>query len=390
MVGGFTHFLFVNIYKNRAFHLSSFVMFFLLITLVSITLLIKSSIVSQTQYALQLQPEFIVTKLRGGKTEPIDESLLYELDSIFGVNAASGRVQGRYKHPLGEYSFTVVGIDPFDALLSGQMGQLMQDIDLESFLNGGAIVGSGVSEFLKQNRYGDSYNFFLYDKGSVKVDILGELSSKYAINTNDLIILPQSTARDILGIPYGKFSDIALRVDNELEYDTIEDTIYSKYKNIHIISKEQMERKYRNIYDFKSGLLLSLSMVALLVLGFMLYFKYSHTKSSAKKEIGILRALGWSIKDVLKLKLFESILVASFTFMVSFIAAFIIVYLYDGGLFRDIFLGHNNLEVAVDFTPQFEISVFIKLFVLFVSTFCASVLIPSWKLAITSSKEAMK
>jgi len=216
------------------------------------------------------------------------------------------------------------------------------------------------------------------------------IDPKHGITTNDIIYMPIHLAREILGIEEGKFSDIVLRVDNDLEFEMVEHAIYSKYKNIKLISKERLERLYQNSYDFRSGLFLTLSILGLVVFAFMLYFKYSHTKSSAKKEVGILRALGWSIKEVLKLKLLESFFVASFTFMVAFIAAFVYIYLFDGVFFKDIFLGFENIPVVFDFTPVFEISLFVKLYLLFVTTYCAAVLVPVWRLCITSAKEAMK
>ena len=371
------------------FHLSSFCILFILVFATSSVLFLKSSILDQVDGALQKQPEFIVQQMQGGRQAPISENLLYELDAIFGVNAISGRVHGKYFHPVGDSYFKIVGIDPFDEVLSLELREMLQKVDINRFLDGGAIVGSGVAKFLQQNHYGKSYHLFAYEGGSHQIEVLKKIDPRYAVTTNNLIIVDQDLARQILGLEYGSYSDITLRVDNELEFDTISNRIYTDFANVRVITKEQMQRAYQNSFDFKSGMFLSLSIMGLILVSFMLYFKYSHTTSSSKKEIGILRALGWSIKDVLKLKFFETFIVGSTTFMLSFIAAYLYIFAFDGFLLKELFLGFSQTH-DYSFVPAFEISLFVKLFLFFVTTFCAAVLVPVWRLSITSSKEAMK
>jgi|GEM_PF-2565271 len=390
MVAQFSRFLFLNVVKNRAFHLFTFFMFALLVFIASAALFVKSSILFQTQTVLQSHPEFIVSKVRGGQKDLIDEEYLYEFESIFGVNGVSGRIYGAYVDPLSGKRFTVVGIDPFDEIVVKQLQNLLETFDLEKFLNDGAIVGSGVANELRKQGYQNSYNFFLYEKGSKKISLLGQIPRQSAISANDLFIVSKQNAREILGIDEGSYSDIALKVDNELEFDTIKNELFSKYRNIDVVVKEDLIRAYRNSYDFKSGLFLMLFMLCIVVFAFILYFKYSFIASGAKKEIGILRALGWSISQVLALKFFESFFVASSAFMFGFLSAFLYVYVFDAYLFKEIFLGHDNIKVMIDFTPRFEAALFIKLYLFLVSIFCFFVLVPTWKLSISSAKEAMK
>jgi ABC-type lipoprotein release transport system permease subunit len=390
MVGQFVKFLFLNVLKNKTFHLFTFLMFALLVFIVSAALFVKSSIVFQTQTILQTHPEFVVSKLRGGTKDFIDEEYLYEFDSIFGVNGASGRVYGTYVEPLSGKRFTLVGIDPFDEIVVAQLQSLLETFDVAKFLHDGAIIGGGVAQELQKQGYKTSYNFLLYEKGSKKVTILGQIPPQSAMSANDLIIVSKQNAREILGIEEGSYSDIVLKVDNELEFDTIKNEILSKYRNVDVVVKEDLIRAYNNSYDFKSGLFLMVFILCVIVFAFILYFKYSFIASGAKKEIGILRALGWSISQVLGLKFFESFFVASSAFMFGFLGAFLYVYAFDAYLFKEIFLGHANLTVMIDFTPRFEASLFMKLYLFLVSVFCLFVLVPTWKLSISSAKEAMK
>lgn len=390
MVNNFLHFLFLNIYKNKNFHLSTFFMSFILIFIISGALFVKSSILSQTKQALQTHPEFIVQKMRAGQKEFIDEEYIYEFDEIFGVNRVSGRVHGKYFDPYSTKSFTVIGIDPFDEILTAQIKSLIDKFQTDKLLNDGAILGSGLKEHLTQMHYTKSYTFLTHEKGSKKVNFIGVIPKNLAITTNDIMIVSKDNARKILGIPEGKFSDIVLKVDNELEFDMIKNELYANYRNIKVILKEDLERTYLNSYDFKSGIFLILSILCLIMFAIIIYFKYSFTQSASKKEIGILRALGWSIKDVLKLKFFETLFVSTASFMFSFIFAYLYIFFFDAFLIKEIFLGYDNIGLNFDFKPSFEISLFLKLYLFYVTLFSFSVLIPTWKLSISSAKEAMK
>jgi ABC-type lipoprotein release transport system permease subunit len=208
--------------------------------------------------------------------------------------------------------------------------------------------------------------------------------------SNDMMVVSMANARRILGIGQDEFSDIVLEVPNELEHDSVVQTIYERFDNVHVISKQQLQRKYQNAYDFSSGLFLIFAMLALLVFCLILYFKYAYAGSAAKKEVGILRALGFSIAAVMKLKFAESFIASSLGFFAGFIAAFGYVYGLDALFIKDIFLGRSNFEYLYDFSPVFDPALFLKLYVLFVSASMAAVLVPTWRVSVSSPKEALK
>jgi ABC-type antimicrobial peptide transport system permease subunit len=122
----------------------------------------------------------------------------------------------------------------------------------------------------------------------------------------------------------------------------------------------------------------------------ILYQRYSMINSSDKKEIAILRSVGWSIKDVLKLKVSETLIVGLFAFVLGILSAYVYVFILNAPLLRNIFLGFNNLENSATFTPVFDFGLLSSLFLFFIVPFAASVLIPVWKIAITDPNEAMK
>jgi len=96
------------------------------------------------------------------------------------------------------------------------------------------------------------------------------------------------------------------------------------------------------------------------------------------------------IKDVLKLKLYETLFIALFAFFLGVILAYIFVFIFGAPLFRDIFLGFGNLTTNVIFQPVIEGGVLGSLFLFFILPFTLSVLIPVWRIAIIEPYEGMK
>jgi ABC-type lipoprotein release transport system permease subunit len=111
--------------------------------------------------------------------------------------------------------------------------------------------------------------------------------------------------------------------------------------------------------------------------------------SSERKEIGILRAIGWSIKDILKLKFYENLSIVMVSFILGVILAYLYVFIWNAPLLSQIFLGSANLSNNVSFTPVVELGLLGSIFLFYAVPFLAAVLIPAWKIAVTPPKEAM-
>ena len=130
-------------------------------------------------------------------------------------------------------------------------------------------------------------------------------------------------------------------------------------------------------------------MIAIVTFSLILYQRYAMVYSTERREIGLLRALGWSISDVLRLKFFETIIVVMISFVVGVSMAYIFVFVFGAPLLIDIFMGSDNLSHHIQLLPLVDLSVLSSIFLLYAVPFVASVLIPVWRVAVTDPKEAM-
>jgi ABC-type lipoprotein release transport system permease subunit len=223
-----------------------------------------------------------------------------------------------------------------------------------------------------------------------KITIYDSFDHDTNLISNDIIITSIELAREILGYDEESATDIALNVPNDAERDNVKFKLLSSNFDTKVISKDEIATGYENFYNYKSGIFLLLFVIVFLTFMLILYQRYSMINSSDKKEIAILRSVGWSIKDVLKLKVSETLIVGLFAFVLGVLLAFVYVFLFNAPLLVKIFLGFNNLEQSVSFTPAFDFGLISSLFLFFIVPFVASVLIPVWKIAIIDPNEAMK
>lgn len=387
----FLNFISLLVFKHRVKHIAIFIISVIIVSLLSAMMFISSSIKQDALLTLDAQPDFVIQKLIGGKSVPINTGLVDTFSQMRGVSAVVPRVYGRYFTPDRERYFNIIGVDFFDEQLNQNLKKLFETLKIKEFLQKPhMIIGQGVKSYLDANYYKEYFNFQLPTGEMKKITIYDSFDHDTNLISNDIIITDIELARNILGYEEESATDIALNVPNDAERDNVKFKLLSSHFDTKVISKDDIANGYENFYNYKSGIFLLLFIIVFLTFMLILYQRYSMINSSDKKEIAILRSVGWSIKDVLKLKVSETLIVGLFAFVLGILIAFIYVFLLDAPLLRNIFLGFNNLENSVSFTPIFDFGLISSLFLFFIVPFVASVLIPVWKIAIIDPNEAMK
>ena len=261
---------------------------------------------------------------------------------------------------------------------------------MKAFFNGdNMLVGEGVKAYLNAHFYKGSYNF-LTPKGEFeKVQIFKVLPSQSNLIANDMMIMPIDLARKILGYTDDESTDITFNVPNPDEWYMITDKVSALHYDSNVVNKRDVENSYDNLYNYKGGFFLILFFIALGTFALILYQRYSMVYSSERRQIGLLRALGWSINDVLKLKFTETLLVVLISFVLGVSLAYMYVFVLGAPLLKEIFLGGENLYNTLSFVPVLDFSVLTSIFLLYALPFIAAVLIPVWRVSVTDPKEAM-
>jgi len=354
-------------------------------------MLLSHALQSEINLTLSAQPDFIVQKIRSGKAVDTPVAWAEEFGQIRGVKVALPRVYGRYFYEPNGYYFTIVAIDPFDTQTTDILEELVDGLDIKAFMSRNSmIIGNGVKRFLDQYHYFEYFDFRPPHGNREKVYIYDTFPRESDIVSNDMVIMEIDLAKKILGIDEEMSTDIVLYVPNELERDNVMVKMILMHYDIRVIQKNEIEKAYKNLFNYKGGVYLLLYMIVLVTFVLILYQRYSMISSADKKEIGILRAVGWSIKDVIKLKVMESFLVALFAFGLGLLIAYAYVFVFNAPLLGSVFFGYSNLPTDIKLGRSIDFGMLSMLFLFFIVPFIAAVLVPVWKIAVVDPVEAMK
>jgi ABC-type lipoprotein release transport system permease subunit len=382
------NFLLVLLRSDYQQHLGIFILSSLLIWLLASVLFLSSSLQKDIFFTLHDQADITLQHYKAGRLLDAPQSWVDTALDIPGVTQAQGRIYGMYYYEPKEQHFLIIGIDLYDTQIQQNLQTLLQKIDIDSFLSRKSmIIGSGVKEFFDKYAYTKYYIFRPPDRSKEKVYIYDVLPQKSDLIGSDVILMDKTEARKILGIQNGYVSDVILSVPNTKERRMVYEKLVMAHFDSRIITKEDIAKYYKNLFNYKGGLFLVLYIVTLMTFVVLLYQKYSIIRTKDAKEIAILRSLGWQIQEIIWLKLSEEFILAFFAYLTGVSLALLYVYLFNAPVLKYIFLGFDNLNSNVIFTPNIQLGDLSLLFLFFVVPFLLAVVLPVWRLCITEPVE---
>ncbi|MFX4267208.1 ABC transporter permease [Aliarcobacter butzleri] len=387
----FFNFIFLLLVKHKSKHFAIFLISIFIVFLTSSILFIKNSLQKEISQALENQSDFIIQKTVANKIKDIDISLIDKFYEINGVLKVTQRVYGQYYFMPENVYFTIIGIDFFEETTNQDLKEFLNFLNISKFLEKDSmIIGNGVKKVLDKYAYFDSYDFKLENENSKNIKIFKDLPKEANLIANDLIIMDINIAKKILDIKPDFATDIVLDVPNPLERQNVKEQILLKESNIRILQKDELKKEYENMFNYKGGIFLILFIVVIFTFILVLYQRYSMISSNDKREIGILKAVGWSIKDIIKLKIIENFIVAFMAFIIGVIFAYIFVFILQAPILKNIFIGFSNIKNDFILNQNIKISNLITLFLFFMVPFLSAVLIPVWKIAVIDATKSMK
>lgn len=364
-----------------------FIIFTMLIFLLSSIFFISNSIKYELNTTLDSLPQIIVQNQKARKAYDIDINIADEILDIAGVNSVNPRVWGYYYFANAGVNFTIIGIDEYEKQYKNTFTNLTKNHTLQDDF---MLVGSGVKDIMQKYYYTEYFNFIKSDGSMKKVYLKGVFKSQTNLESNDIIVLTKESARDIFGMDEELSTDIVVSVKNKDEIPTIVSKIQNKYPSTRVITNNDLKISYQNIFDYKSGIFLSLFTISLFTFFMILYDKVSGVTSEEKKEIAVLKAIGWRVDDVIKSKFYESFIISFSSYIMGILFAFIFVYILKAPLLRNIFIGYSELKPDFVLPFIFDLQTIFLIFFLTIPIYIAATIIPSWKIATMNSDEVLR
>ena len=358
-----------------------------LVFLLTSVFFITNSIKYELQSTVDALPEIVVQKMKAGRHYDIDVESVDDILEITGVNSAVARVWGYYYFQNAGVNFSIVGIDEYEEQYKNSLADVAKSLD---FTSSSMIVGAGVKKSMSENYYKEYFNFIKPDGSLKKVTIDGVFNGDTELESNDMIVMSKDSVREIFDMSAQKATDIVVKVSNVDEIQTVASKIKLLYPDSRVITKDDLKISYQNIFDYKSGVFLALFIVSLFTFFIIIYDKASGLSSEEKREIGILKAIGWRVDDVLKEKFYEGFIISFFAYLLGLFLSFGFVYILKAPLLQNIFTGYSELKTSFNLPFVFDFQTLALVFFLSVPIYIAATIIPSWKSATLEADEVMR
>jgi len=359
--------------------------------LLSSMFFISNSIKHELNSTVESLPQIIVQKIKAGKQYDIDIHRIEQILELNGVIDAVARVWGYYYFENAGVNFSIVGLNQYETQYKNSFNNVVKKFNLDNLSEKNSmVVGEGVLNILKENYYTKYFNFIKPDGSFLKVNIAGVFDSSTQLESNDTIVLQQDIARQIMGINEDMATDIVVKIANPKEIPMIASKIKLMFPDCRVITNEDLKISYDNIFDYKSGIFLTLFIVSLFTFFIIIYDKSSGLSSEEKREIGILKAVGWTVDDILKEKFYEAFIISFTAYLLGVILALSFVYMFQAPILRDIFVGYSGLKTTFELPFVFDFQTLFLVFFLSVPIYVAATIIPSWRSATIETDEAIR
>lgn len=316
-------------------------------------------------------PELVVQRMVAGRHDLIPMSYVEKIRDIRGVRAVRGRLWGYYYDSLSGANYTLLVPEGF------------------AWGVGNIAVGQGVARSSMAVK-GDVMSFRTYDGRLAKLRVAGILPSSTELVSSDLILLSAEDFRILFGVPRTVATDLSVEVANPAEISTIARKIAMMLPDTRPIARDEMLRTYDAVFNWRSGLLLVILSGALLAFIIFAWDKAAGLSSEERKEIGILKAIGWDTGDVLAMKLWEGASVSLTAFLAGVILAYLHVFTASAILFEPVLKGWSALYPKFRLTPYIDLAQLAALFFLTVVPYAVATIVPAWRAATVDPDAVMR
>lgn len=357
--------------RRKLKNLSLVVVYALVIFVLASVLLLTESMRHEARLVLAGAPEVLVQRMAAGRHDLIPARDIETLRGIRGVAGVRGRLWGYYYEPRVRANLTLMVPDDF----RGGDGEVTLGPDAARLLG----VKAGDALLLKG-----------YDGDLSALAVREILPGDSALVSADLVLVSEKAFRTLFALAPDLYTDAALRVPNDKEVSTVAAKVRRLLPAARVITRAEIAHTYESIFDWRGGLLVVILAASLLAFVILAWDKAQGLGAEERRELGVLKAIGWDTGDVLAVKLWEGALVSGGAFALGLLGAYAHVFLTPVALFAPVLKGWSTLYPALRPAPLFAPALVAVLFFLTVLPYTIATVVPAWRAATTDPDEVMR
>jgi ABC-type lipoprotein release transport system permease subunit len=364
-------FTLTSLARRKGKNLGLLFIYTLLVFVLTSVALFSHALRTEAQRVLAGTPEIVLQRLVAGRHDLIPPGYIEKIGRIRGVQKKEGRLWGYYYDSVVKANYTFMA--PRDMKI--ERGEIIVGPALER--SRGLAAGNGISF---RSYSGELHTFIV-------ADVLPQSSE---LVSADLVLMHEEDFRAFFKYPEGHTTDVALSVANPQEIRNVALKLMEALPDSRPILRDEVLRTYASIFDWREGLMFALLSAAILAFSIFAWEKAAGLSAEEKREIGILKAIGWETGDVIKMKFWEGLLISLTAFLLGYIAAYLHVFYLDSILFAPVLKGWSVLYPRFTLTPHIDGLQVATLFFFTVLPYTAAVLVPIWRAATTDPDTVMR
>jgi ABC-type lipoprotein release transport system permease subunit len=369
-----------SLLRRKGKNLALLAVYTLIVFLLASVMLFTHSLRKEASLILQQSPEIILQRLIAGRHDLIPAEYLDKLGKLRGVTSKRGRLWGYFFDPAVEANYTLMASD--------EKG--FKNADEKHPEQGEVAIGAGIAH-ARGIGIGDFFSFYSpAQKKPFIFNVKEVLENNSELVSTDLILMSEESFRSFFGISKGFYTDLVLSVRNPREIQKIAQKIAVKLPDTRPILREEILRTYDSIFSWRQGIVFVLLTGTILAFVIFAWDKASGLSAEEKREIGILKAIGWNTDDILKMKFWEGTMMSLAAFFLGYLLAYAHVFYSSASLFEPVLKGWAVLYPDFKPTPYVDGLQVATLFFFTVFPYTVATIIPIWRAAVTDPDAIMR
>lgn len=327
----------------------------------------------QREAALLLKdtPEIVVQRTVAGRHDLMPVGYAQQISQIRGVAAVKGRLWGYYYDPTVKANYTLMVPD----------GLSLTEEEI--------IVGRGLAR-VRQLTKGNRLWFSTHDQKVVPFRVFDILAPAAELVSADLVLISEPGFRQLFGVSGQHATDLTVKVRNPKEILTIAAKIKQILPDTRPITREEILRTYNAVFDWRGGLVLLALAGAVLAFLIFAWDKAGGLSAEEKREIGILKAIGWETGDVLQMKFWEGLAISLSSFLLGVLLAYLHIFFTSAALLSPVIKGWSVIYPDFRLTPLVSGIQLATLFFFTVIPFTVATIVPAWRAATIDPDTVMR
>jgi ABC-type lipoprotein release transport system permease subunit len=360
-----------SLLRRKSKNLSLLVVYTLIVFVIASLIFFVQALKREAAQLLKEAPDMVVQRMIAGRHDLIPGGYGEKISAIRGVTTVSPRLWGYYYDQVFGANYTL--LVPEQKLVEP----------------GSILIGAGVARN-QRIQAGDMLALKTSGNAALLQTVQGIYPSSSELISSDLIVLSAEDFQAMFNLPPGQFTDLAVTVANPREQVTVATKIAELFPDTRPILKSEILRTYDSLFEWRGGMMVVILAVAVLSFIIFAWDKATGLSAEERKEIGILKSIGWETSDVLLLKFWEGIVISLTAFLVGVVLAYVHVFFFSAALFEHALKGWSVIYPQFRLVPVIDVYQLTVLFFLTVLPYTAATIIPAWLAATVPPDAAMR